>query len=237
MEYKRGRLIVLEGIDGAGKGTQTRKLVKRLTVAGYDSESIEFPQYGKNIFADTVASLLNGDFGNTVEINPYLASLPYACDRKIAAPFIEQEIERGTILVADRYVSASTGHQGSKIPDKNGRFKFYEWQRELEYGKKGFGIPRPDLTLLLRTDPKVSYELTKTKQARNYTGGEQADKAERDFEHQRKTAEAFLETANSEPSWRIINCMNPENTNILPPEEIADLIWNTVNPFLPPLQD
>lgn len=235
MDHKRGRFFVLEGIDGSGKATQTKRLVKRLVMEGYDPKSIDFPQYGKNVFADTVGAFLTGEFGDPTRVSPYLACLPYAADRMIAAGTIRDEINRGTILIADRYTSASAGHQGSKIADLKERQRFFEWLRELEYGESGFRLPQPDLTVFLQIDPKVSYELAKTKSARNYVGGEQLDLAEKNFEHQRKTSETFLEIANSEPSWRIINCMNQDNSDILPPEEISELVWKTVSPYLPPL--
>src|SRR3989344_1598731 len=149
MEFKRGRLIVIEGADGTGKATQTNMLVKKLVVEGYDAKSLDFPQYGKNIFADIIGASLDNRFGNPTELNPYLISLPYAADRWTAAPIIRAEIARGTILVSNRYTSASMGHQGSKIANVKERFEFYELLKVVEFGEKGFNIPQPDLTVLL----------------------------------------------------------------------------------------
>ena len=235
MEFKRGRFFVMEGADGSGKATQTKLLLKKLLKEGYETKILDFPRYGEDIFGETVGALLSNEFGNTTEVNPYLASFLYAADRWKVSPEIRSELKRGTILISNRFTSASMGHQGSKIDDPKKRYEFLEWLRRLEFSKEGFGIPKPDATIYLYVDPKVSQELIKQKEARMYTGGQTMDGAERDFSHQEKTALNFLEIAKSEPSWRIIKCMD-ENGNLLKPEIIEEKIWEIIKPFLPPKQ-
>lgn len=81
MEIKKGKLFVIEGTDGAGKATQADLLIRRMQREGHSCKLIDFPQYGKNVFADTVASYLKDEFGQALVLNPYLASLPYSADR------------------------------------------------------------------------------------------------------------------------------------------------------------
>ena len=76
-----GKLIVLEGIDGSGKATQSGLLEDHLIKSGKDVMHISFPDYGSPSSA-LVKMYLNGDFGSAPEdVNPYAASMLYAVDR------------------------------------------------------------------------------------------------------------------------------------------------------------
>src|SRR3989344_312011 len=231
MDVKRGRFIVFDGPDGSGKATQTRIFVKRLDAEGYRTRKLEFPQYVKNIFADSVTAYLNGTFGNPVNINPYLASLFYTADRFKAAPQIIQDQKEGIISVTDRYTSASMGHQAAKILNLGKRTKYIEWLREIEFGEKGFGLPKPDLVVLLDVDPSTSHKLAS---ARSHFIGREADKHETDYDYVQRVAQAFRSVAASEPTWRTVNCMN-KNRKMLRPDVIAKKVWNIVQPYLPPI--
>ena len=73
-----GKLIVIEGTDGSGKGTQTDLLISRLKNEGFEVEKADFPRYG-NKSAGMVEEYLNGKFGSADEVGPYRASIFYAC--------------------------------------------------------------------------------------------------------------------------------------------------------------
>lgn len=76
-----GKLIVLEGIDGSGKATQSGLLEDHLIKSGKDVMHVSFPDYGSPSSA-LVKMYLNGDFGRTPgDVNPYAASMLYAVDR------------------------------------------------------------------------------------------------------------------------------------------------------------
>jgi len=79
---KNGKLVVLEGIDGSGKGTQAKLLRERLAREGFETEAISFPQYGKKS-AGLIEEYLNGTYE---DVNPYAASLFYAVDRFESLP-------------------------------------------------------------------------------------------------------------------------------------------------------
>ena len=77
-------LIVIEGLDGSGKGTQTALLRERILSAGYAVRHISFPNYSETSAA-LVKSYLAGEFGSTPEsVNAYAASSFYAVDRYAA---------------------------------------------------------------------------------------------------------------------------------------------------------
>lgn len=112
---KRGKFIVIEGNDGTGKTLQTTLLVKRLENEGFSVERFDFPQYDQNIFADEIEKYLEGRYGDPTTIDPYIASLSYACDRWKASAIIRNSLAEGKIVVANRYTSANMGHQGAKF--------------------------------------------------------------------------------------------------------------------------
>lgn len=229
MDTKRGRLIVIDGPDASGKTTQVERIYKRVLSEGYATEMLDFPQYGRNIFADTFKGYLNGEFGKPLEVDPHLASVISAADRWKVKQRIEEGLKRGTILIANRYASSNQGHQGAKITDPQERYRFIEWNREMEYGKRGFGIPLPDLTVLLDVSRESSNSML---ESRTVESGRQRDGHEVDQGYQSRVAATFLEIAGRDPSWRVVKCNGPDGA-MLTPDAITTELWKTINPFLP----
>ena len=80
MSEVSGKLIVISGMDGSGKATQTQLLVEKLKQNNQKVEVTDFPQYG-NWSAVFVEKYLNGHFGSAHEVGPYRGSIFYALDR------------------------------------------------------------------------------------------------------------------------------------------------------------
>jgi dTMP kinase len=227
----KGKLIVFEGLDGSGKSTQTKLLESRLKKEGYRVVRIDFPQYGKKS-AGLVEEYLNGKYGTTDEVGPYRASIFYACDRYDASFQIRQWLEEGTIVISDRYVGSNVGHQGGKIKDKEEREKYLKWLFGLEYNV--FGIPRPDITFLLKTSPEWSLKLAgkitdpeKLEKRKSYLGGKEKDLHEEDRAHLANALESYLEAVGgAESLYRIIECVDGDS--LLLPEVIHEKIWQMV---------
>ena len=75
------KLIVIEGLDGSGKATQTKLLADKLKTEGYNVRQLEFPDYSSPSSA-LVKMYLGGEFGsNPDDVNAYAASAFYAVDR------------------------------------------------------------------------------------------------------------------------------------------------------------
>jgi len=228
MASRSGRFIALAGIDGSGKATQAALLKDWLRAEGKAAEVIEFPRYGQGLFADMVAAYLRGEYGPAENIDPRLASLMYAGDRWQAKPILEQWLANGVVVVSNRYVCANQAHQGGKIRDRALRQAFYDWVRDLEYGV--FGLPQPDLTILLHVPCELATSLVAAKEARAYLGGRGRDVHEADLVHQQNAAEAYLELAAREPNWVRVDCAAAGT--LLPPATIAEQIRKIVLPVL-----
>ncbi len=222
MEIKPGKFIVIDGTDGSGKATQTKLLVEKLEKANYPVKMIDFPQYGQKC-AGLVEEYLNGKYGSALEVGPYRASIFYACDRYAAAPQINEWLKQGNLVISNRYVSSNMGHQAGKIADLIERDKFLEWLFNLEYNI--FGIPTPDLNILLYLPPEIGQQLVDKKGSRDYVGGQKRDIHEADLQHLPDAAKAYKYVADKY-NWITIDCA-PDN-QLLGIEDVHNLLWQEI---------
>ena len=223
---KKGKFIVIEGTDGSGKTTQTEMLIKRLKADNKKIETTDFPQYN-NFSGAFVAKYLRGEYGTAEEVGPYRGSIFYAVDRYDKSFDIKKWLEEGKTIISNRYVSANMGHQTGKIKGKEKRDEFLNWLTNLEY--KLFGIPKPNMTILLYMPPEIGQELVDKKAARNYTNGKKRDIHEADINHLKKASEAYLYVA-KKYKWKVINCM--EDDRLLTIEEVHKKVYSAVKKIL-----
>ena len=196
MSLRMVKLIVIDGIDGSGKTTQIELLTQYLASQGQALQTISFPRYEDNIYGKLIKIYLEGEFGNINNVNPYLMALAFAGDRLLAKPLIESWLREGKVVIANRYVSSSKAHLGANLPE-NQKEKFMEWIDKLEYQTNG--LPKPDLTILLKVDPKSGQENVKEKH--------QPDMHEKDLSHEEKATKIYLELSKMEENWVVVNCM------------------------------
>lgn len=225
----RGIFIVIDGTDGSGKGTQTKRLTDRLKAEGRDVVTVDFPRYG-NPSAFFVENYLRGEYGPANEVGPYRASVFFALDRYAASTEIRAALDRGAIVISNRYVSANKGHQMGKIKDALERKEFLTWLNGFEY--QLLGIPKPDVTVLLHVPADVGFDLIAKKDERAYLNGKVRDIHEADREHLHAAEEAYLSlvTMDDTENWRLIECM--ENNTLLSIEEVHERLWKLVRPIL-----
>lgn len=160
----RGRIIVIEGTDCSGKETQTSLLVQRLKKEGHKVERFDFPMYdtptGKIIGGPYLGKEYIGDCvfeEGPVEVDPKVAALYYAADRRYNFKMIDSLLKQGIDVILDRYVESNMGHQGAKLLDKEERMELYKWLEKLEY--ELLELPRPDVTIFLYMPYKKVAEL------------------------------------------------------------------------------
>lgn len=183
----QGKLITLEGLDGAGKGTHTQLLLEKLGAQGRRIRKVSFPRYEKESSA-LVRLYLSGAFGQKPgDVNAYAASTFFAVDRFASYKEDWKEFyENGGVVLADRYTTSNAIHQCSKLPraEWDG---FLNWLFDLEYTR--MGLPAPDGVFFLDMTPAVSQQLM----TQRYHGQEnKKDIHEKDLEYLNKSREAAL---------------------------------------------
>ncbi len=196
----KGKLIVLEGLDGCGKNTQTRLLTERLKKQNLDVKYVTFPNY-EDASSSLVKMYLNSEFGSSPDdVNAYAAASFYAVDRYASFKKYWQEFyENGGIILCDRYTTSNAIYQMCKL-EKNFWNEYLTWLYDYEYYK--LGLPRPDSVIYLRGEIEISQKLM----AGRYEGDEsKKDLHESNIKFLKKCSEAALYVAKKD-GWKIIDC-------------------------------
>ena len=225
-------LVVLEGLDGAGKSTQVRKLKEYLTQRCGELEYIHFPRYDAPVYGDLISRFLRGDFGANDAVHPQLVALLFAEDRHGAASLIREALEEGKTVLLDRYVYSNIAYQCAKLKDMVARKRLRDWIFNTEYGD--FQLPVPDLNLFL--DVPIGFVEQSLSQARsgadrNYLGGAQ-DIHEASIAFQRDVRSLYLAQTQLDKRFLRIDCAD-ENGNMLPPDAIFERVRASIDPYLP----
>jgi dTMP kinase len=199
-----GRLLVLEGLDGSGKSTQTERLREALRAAGETVRQIKLPDYDAPS-STLVRQYLAGDFGNDPQaVNAYAASSFYAVDR--VASFLldwKKDYEAGSLILADRYTTSNPIYQMTKLPREEWD-DYLTWADDYEFGK--LGLPRPDRVIFLDMPVEVSQKMM----SRRYEGDEaKKDVHERNVQFLNACREAALYTA-ERWNWSVVRCWEGE---------------------------
>ena len=195
-----GKLIIFEGLDGSGKGTQTELACQSLRQKGYDPLKITFPDYESESSA-LVKMYLSGQFGQKPDdVNAYAASTFYAVDRYASYKTSWGAAYRSnSLIISDRYPTSNAVHQCSKLPPMHWD-GFLEWLFDFEYKK--LGLPAPDAVIYLAVDPDVSQRLI----AERYNGDQtKMDIQEKDTEYLARSR-AAAEYCARKLGWKRIEC-------------------------------
>lgn len=195
-----GKLIIFEGLDGSGKGTQTELACQSLRQKGYDPLKITFPDYESESSA-LVKMYLSGQFGQKPDdVNAYAASTFYAVDRYASYKTSWGAAYRSnSLIISDRYTTSNAVHQCSKLPPMHWD-GFLEWLFDFEYKK--LGLPAPDAVIYLAVDPDVSQRLI----AERYNGDQtKMDIQEKDTEYLARSR-AAAEYCARKLGWKRIEC-------------------------------
>jgi dTMP kinase len=123
----KGRFIIIEGTDGAGKTTQLGLLKTWLENKGYKTKTLDFPQY-QEFWGSLVGRFLAGEFGTLDEVDPYLASPLYMLDQSTQSKNIRKWLKQGYFVLSNRYVTSSMGHQTAKFLDTKNFAENYKLQ-------------------------------------------------------------------------------------------------------------
>lgn len=222
----KGKLFIIEGLDGSGKETQTKKLYDRLK-DDFNIKKVEFPNY-KSDSSALVKMYLNGDFGDKAEdVDAYISSTFYAVDRYASYKTEWEDFYlNGGIVLADRYTSSNMIHQASKIEDKKEQEKYLDWLDDLEFNM--YGLPRPTKVIFIDMPPEYSQQLMK-KRDNKITGQAKKDIHECNAEYLEKSYHNAMDIVKAY-NWPIINCV--KDGKLLTIDQIHDKIYNEVKKSL-----
>ena len=224
-------LVVLEGLDGAGKSTQVKKLRTYLESLHGSLEYVHFPRYDAPVYGDLISRFLRGDFGTNETVHPQLVALLFAEDRHGAAPAMKETLSRGGAILLDRYVYSNIAYQCAKLNDDQEAERLRDWIFNTEYGD--FALPKPDLNIFL--DVPISFVESKLKSDRagddrDYLEGAQ-DIHEADIEFQKRVRAIYRRQCELDPKFIRIDCSD-EYGMMLPPGAIFEKVKAVVDSTL-----
>ena len=208
----KGKLIVVEGTDCSGKETQTNLLIDRLTRDNIKVFKYSFPNYdsptGRIVGGPYLGKsyICEGWFPETAsEVDPKVASLYYAADRKYNIKDIMEKLDAGINVVLDRYIYSNMAHQAGKISNKTERNKMYKWLEKLEFNL--LELPHADIRIFLHMPFEASLKLKANR-------AEALDQLESDKEHLLKAETAYIELA-EKYAFYSIECANGEDVRTI----------------------
>ncbi len=221
-------LIVLEGLDGAGKSTQVKLLKEYLIGKGVNLRYLHFPRYDSPLYGELIGKYLRGDFGSIEQVHPQIVALLFALDRMDAAATIKEWLAEGDCVLLDRYVYSNIAYQCSKIMmqpqfEQNRTQlaqELRDWIFDTEYNK--YGIPKPDLNLFLNVP--IEFVDSKLKESRSgdddrdYLNGKE-DIHEADIKFQISVREIYLQQTELDTNFVKVCCEDAAG-KMLPPAEI-----------------
>lgn len=195
----KGKIIVLEGLDGCGKSTQLELIVKALAERGLTVRLVSFPNYESHS-GKIITDYLGGKIPCDGKTGAYAASSFYAADRYISFNTDwKQYYDNGEIIVCGRYTTSNAIYQMTKLSE-NERDEFLSWLWDYEYEK--LGLPKPDKVLYLDMPIEVSQKLLSAR----YNGDEtKKDIHERNLDFMRNCHNSALYTA-EKCGWDMISC-------------------------------
>lgn len=215
----KGKLIVIEGLDGSGKSTQIEYLKSKLN--GKNVHQIKLPDYDSESSA-LVKMYLRGDFGKDPgDVNAYAASAFYAVDRFANYKMKWKSFyDSGDIIISDRYTTSNAYHQATKI-DKDERADFFKWLEDFEYGL--IGVPKPDAVIYLDMPIEISQKMM----SERYHGDEtKKDIHESNLDYLYKCRDAALDAA-EKMGWYVVKCSDGDRPRCI--ESIGDEIFSIIS--------
>ncbi|HEV7909298.1 MAG TPA: dTMP kinase [Pseudonocardiaceae bacterium] len=206
-----GKLVVIEGVDGAGKRTLAAALTKALAARGASVTTGAFPRYGEDVHADLVREALHGRLGDLTD-SVHAMSVLYALDRRGAAEQIRADLAAYDVVLLDRYVASNAAYGAARL-HQDARGDFVAWVRDLEIGR--FEVPVPDLQLLLRVPTEVAADRAARREQAD--ADRTRDTYESDADLQKRCAQVYDELAADDwlSPWRVVDGSSDVDTGSL----------------------
>ena len=205
----RGVFLTFEGTEGTGKTTQMRMLVERLRCLGYVVTENQEPG-ATAIGREIRRLLLDPEHQEMAPMTELL--LMFASRAQAAAQIITPALERGEIVVSDRFTDSSLAYQGEA--------RQLGFDTVLALHRLALGTLLPDLTLCISLDVQAGLE-------RAYQRNLSSDRLDRQsLAFHRSVDRGYRKIAESEPQrFRLIDGAGT-------PDEVAARVWSQVEPLL-----
>ncbi|MEM5834769.1 MAG: dTMP kinase [Candidatus Aenigmatarchaeota archaeon] len=181
----KGLFIVFEGITGSGKKTHIKLLAEKLKEKGKEVTVISFPNYESEI----------ARFTKRADLDAYTQSLLFAADRSLHQERIKGLLEKGNIILCDRYCYSNFAYQAAKGLS-------LDWLKEIE--KHNI---KPDIVFLIDVPVEISMNRVKQLSIEDFTKKEILERLEREKDFLEKIREVYLNLAvtDKETKWFVIN--------------------------------
>ena len=219
MEIPGMKLIVIEGLDGAGKSTQIGMLKEWFAEKQLQCRYLHFPRTEAPYFGELIARFLRGEYGDINHVDPYLVAMLYAGDRKDASPLIETWLSEKYYVILDRYTYSNIAYQCAKTSSPEEAERLRNWILNLEFDH--FAIPKPDINIFM----DVPFRFTEQKLSNHRSGDDRdyllgnRDIHESSLDFQREVRNMYLSVAQTDDSLQVVSCQD-ENSDMLKPDEI-----------------
>lgn len=193
-------LVVIEGLDGAGKRTLTEGLRGALEAAGRSVATCAFPRYGQSVTADLAHEALHGSHGDLAS-SVYAMAVLFALDRAGAKDAVAALCDRHDVVILDRYVASNAAYSAARL-HQDAAGEVVSWVGELEYGR--FGLPEPDHQILL--DVPVELAAARARNRAEQDSDRARDAYERDDGLQQRTGAVYagLAAAGWHGPWSVV---------------------------------
>ncbi|CDO10167.1 thymidylate kinase [Mycolicibacterium cosmeticum] len=178
-------LIVIEGLDGAGKRTLTEGLRAGFEAGDKSVTTLAFPRYGESVHADLAAEALHGGHGDLADSVYAMATL-FALDRAGAREEILRRTDRYDVVILDRYVASNAAYSAARL-HQGADGDVVAWVHDLEFGR--FALPRPDWQVLLDVPVELAEQRAVSRAAQE--SDRARDAYERDGGLQRRTGAVY----------------------------------------------
>jgi len=224
----QGKIIVIEGLDGAGKSTQIELLKSKLEAIGIDYKYIHFPMLNQGRYGELIAEFLRGEYGALNDVHPKLVAVLFANDRKEHIEKVNQWLHEGCFVLMDRYVNSNIAFQCAKIADESEKEKLKRWILDFEFNYNQLPLPYLSFFLNVSLD-SIRKSLSKTRNGneRDYLNGKQ-DIHEESLTLQKKVHEEYLKMLTEQKNFIPIDCCDEKN-QLLSPEHINSMILNKLS--------
>lgn len=224
---KKGKLIVVEGTDCSGKETQVKRAVARFKEMGLNIYNYSFPMYdtptGRIVGGPYLGKsyICEGWFPEgATNVDALTASAYYAADRRYNIGIINEHLEKGDIVILDRYVESNMAHQGGKLKTPEERTKMYQKLDTLEF--EIMELPRPDAVIFLYMPFEYAAVLKKNRE-------ETPDQHESNKAHLKQAEIAYLELT-EKYGYKKITCVKDDIIRTI--DDINDEVVETLKEII-----